>query len=163
LGGILSGGGLGASFANLGGLLSGSVGGLGAIGAALPALGLVLGGVALLSKAFSRKYAGSGIAGSLGSDGFSGAQFDFYKGGWFRSDKTNYKPLDADLQLLLDDSMSGVTSDLVEMAGALGLSADAIEGFTGAQFKIWTNGKTPSRSRRRCRNRSPGQPRAWPS
>ena len=142
VGGILSGGGLGASFANLGGLLSGSVGGLGAIGAALPALGLVLGGVALLSKAFSRKYAGSGISGSLGSDGFSGAQFDFYKGGWFRSDKTKYKPLDADLKVLLDDSMSGVTSDLVEMAGALGLSADAIEGFTGAQFKIWTNGKT---------------------
>lgn len=42
LGGVLSGGGLGASFANLGGLLSGSVAGLGAIGAAIPAVGVVV-------------------------------------------------------------------------------------------------------------------------
>jgi hypothetical protein len=50
--GILSGGGLGASFANLGGLLTGSVGGLGAIGAAIPAIGAVLGGAFLVSKIF---------------------------------------------------------------------------------------------------------------
>lgn len=45
--GIFTGGGLGSSFANLGGLLSGSVGGAGAIGAALPAIGILALGLGL--------------------------------------------------------------------------------------------------------------------
>lgn len=55
LSGVLSGGGLSSSFANLGGLMSGSVGGMGAIGAALPAVGVIVGGAMLLKSIFGSK------------------------------------------------------------------------------------------------------------
>lgn len=42
---------------------------------------------------------------------------------------------------MLDQTMEGVTSGLTDMAGVLGLSADAIENFNGEQFTLWTNGK----------------------
>ncbi|WP_181892957.1 hypothetical protein [Falsiruegeria mediterranea] len=142
LGGVLSGGGLGASFANLGGLVSGSVGGLGAIGAALPAVGALLAGVYALSKAFSRKYAGTALRGTLGVDGFDGTQFDFYKGGAFRSNKAVYKPVPDEIQASLDKTMRGVTTGLKAMALTLGLSSSALAEFNDEQFTLWTNGKT---------------------
>lgn len=142
LGGVLSGGGLASSFANLGGLLSGASSGLGAVGAALPAVGIVLAGVALLAKGLSRKYAGSGIRGSFGVDGFEGSAIDFYKGGFLRSNRTNYKPLDAALEAALDESMTGLTDGVRDMAATLNLGTDALEGFTGAGFTLWTNGKS---------------------
>lgn len=55
LSGVLSGGGLGSSFANLGGLASGAVSGFGAIGAALPAVGVVMAGAAVLKSIFGKK------------------------------------------------------------------------------------------------------------
>jgi hypothetical protein len=55
LGGILSGGGLGASFANLGGLVGGSVSGAGAIGAALPALGVIAAPLAIGALLLGRR------------------------------------------------------------------------------------------------------------
>ncbi|MFC4215976.1 hypothetical protein ACFP4H_22450 [Pseudophaeobacter arcticus] len=140
--GVLSGGGLGSSFANIGGLLSGATGGWGAIGAALPALGIIVGVIALLAKGLSRKYAGTGIRGSFDAEGFNGGQFDFYKGGFLRSNRTYYKPLEAEFEAMLDDSMAGLTTGLTDMAETLGLSTDALEGFTGEGFTIWINGKT---------------------
>lgn len=140
--GVLSGGGLGSSFANIGGLLSGATGGWGAIGAALPALGIIVGVIALLAKGLSRKYAGTGIRGHFDAEGFNGSQFDFYKGGFLRSNRTYYKPLEAEFEAMLDDSMAGLTTGLTDMAETLGLSTDALEGFTGEGFTIWINGKT---------------------
>ena len=140
--GVLSGGGLGSSFANIGGLLSGATGGWGAIGAALPALGIIVGVIALLAKGLSRKYAGTGIRGHFDAEGFNGGQFDFYKGGFLRSNRTYYKPLEAEFEEMLDDSMAGLTTGLTDMAETLGLSTDALEGFTGEGFTIWINGKT---------------------
>ncbi|WP_417699875.1 hypothetical protein [Pseudophaeobacter sp.] len=139
--GVFSGGGIGSSFANLGGLLSGASGGWGALGAALPALGIVFGGIALLAKGLSRKYAGSGIRGHFDANGFNGSQFDFYKGGFLRSNRTNYKGLAYEFELALDNSMAGLTSGLETMAETLGLSTDALDGFSGAGFTIWTHGK----------------------
>ncbi|WP_406646844.1 phage tail tape measure protein [Aliisedimentitalea scapharcae] len=141
IGGVLSGGGIGSSFANLGGLATGSVGGAGAIGAALPAIGIVLGGIALLSKAFSRKYAGTALRGTLGSDGFDGTSFDFYKGGAFRSNKAVFKDVPGEVQTLLDTAMSGVTKGLTSAAVVLGLSSAALADFNDEQFTLWTNGK----------------------
>ncbi|MFY1710437.1 hypothetical protein J3366_02995 [Tritonibacter mobilis] len=142
LGGVFSGGGLGSSFANLGGLLSGSVGGFGALGAALPAVGIVLGGVALLKKAFGRKYKHSGIRGSFGATGFEGSAFDFYKGGWFRSNKTKYRGLDPELDRALDLQFGSLRDHLEDMGGSLGLSIEALKDFRGASFEIITNGKS---------------------
>jgi hypothetical protein len=142
LGGVLSGGGLGSSFANLGGLVSGASSGWGALGAALPAAGLVLGGLAVLAKGLSRKYAGSGIRGSFGVDGFEGSSIDFYKGGFLRSNRTDYKPLDAALEATLDQSITGLADGVRDMAGMLNLGTDALEGFTSEGFTLWTNGKS---------------------
>ncbi|MCI5096659.1 MAG: hypothetical protein MRY77_10130, partial [Rhodobacteraceae bacterium] len=141
LGGVLSGGGLGSSFANLGGLLSGASGGAGAIGAAIPAVGVILAATAVLSKALSRKYAGTAIRGTLGAEGFDGTSFDFYKGGALRSNKANYKDVPEAIQAMLDTTMRGVTTGLTSMATVLGLSTGALAGFNDEQFTLWTNGK----------------------
>ncbi|MCI5095782.1 MAG: hypothetical protein MRY77_05670, partial [Rhodobacteraceae bacterium] len=141
LGGVLSGGGLGSSFANLGGLLSGASGGAGAIGAAIPAVGVILAATAVLSKALSRKYAGTAIRGTLGAEGFDGTSFDFYKGGALRSNKANYKAVPEAIQAMLDTTMRGVTTGLTSMATVLGLSTGALAGFNDEQFTLWTNGK----------------------
>jgi translation initiation factor 2B subunit (eIF-2B alpha/beta/delta family) len=142
LSGVFSGGGLGSSFANLGGLISGSSGGLGALGAAIPAAGIVLGGLALLSKGLSRKYAGSGIRGEFGTEGFTGSSIDFYKGGFLRSNRTDYKPLDAGLETTLDQTITGTVDNLKEMADVLNLSTNSLADFNAEGFTIWTNGKT---------------------
>ncbi|MFP3384422.1 hypothetical protein, partial [Tritonibacter sp. SIMBA_163] len=142
LGGVLSGGGLGSSFANLGGLLSGASGGLGAIGAALPALGIVLGGAALLKKAFSRKFAFSALEGTVGADGFDGYARDFYKGGLFRSDKNVHRALDGGLDAALDQQVAGITSGLLSMSDALGLGSDALADFEGYTLSVMTSGRT---------------------
>ncbi|KIC12856.1 hypothetical protein RA19_00155 [Leisingera sp. ANG-M1] len=142
LGGILSGGGLGASFATLGGLAGGSVGlSAGALGAALPALGIIVGAASLLKSAFSRKYKGSGIDGTFSGDGFYGGEFDYYKGGLFRSDRWNTRAISPEMDAALDAAMAEQIANLEQMAGALGLSSDGIRDVTGQEFKIWTNGK----------------------
>ncbi|MDE4302848.1 hypothetical protein PXK30_05320 [Phaeobacter gallaeciensis] len=141
LGGVLSGGGLGSSFANLGGLLSGASSGWGAIGAALPAAG-ILAGIPLLIKGLSHKYAGSGIRGSFGAEGFEGSQIDFYKGGFLRSNRTVPKPLDAEFEAALDQSVTGLTDGVKEMAASLNLGTEALEGFNSESFTLWTNGKS---------------------
>lgn len=141
--GVLSGGGLGSSFANLGGLLSGASAGWGALGAALPALGIIAAGVAILVKGFSRKYKGSGIEGSFTPDGFEdGQRFDFYKGGWFRSDKWVRNALDAEFSDALDLAMQGVSDGVTDMAKTLKLSTKGLKDFEKATFQIWTNGKS---------------------
>ena len=142
LGGVLSGGGLGSSFANLGGLVSGSSAGWGAVGAAIPAVGIILAVVGLLAKGLSRKYAGTGIRGNFDAEGFNGGQFDFYKGGFLRSNRTYYKPLEYEFEAALDDSMAGLTTGLTDMADTLGLRMDALEGFASEGFTIWINGKS---------------------
>jgi len=112
------------------------------IGAALPIVGLLAGGISLLSKAFGRKYKHSGIRGSFGASGFEGRAFDFYKGGWFRSDKTRYRGLDPELDRALDLQFGSLRDHLEDMGGSLGLSIDALKDFRGASFEIITNGKS---------------------
>ncbi|MBY6135033.1 phage tail length tape measure family protein [Nocardioides marinus] len=144
LGGILSGGGLGASFANLGGLVSGASGfSAGALGAALPALGIIAGGIAVLSKAFSRKYRGSGLDARLSSEGLEGGRlFDFYKGGFFRSDKWVHKALPQELAEALDASMKGAAQTVLNLSAALDLSTEGLKDMEGVAFSIWTSGKS---------------------
>lgn len=141
--GVLSGGGLGSSFANLGGLMTGASAGWGALGAALPAVGIIAAGIAILAKGFSRKYKGSGIGGAFTPDGLAdGHSFDFYKGGWFRSDKWDRKPLEEEFQKSLDEAMAGLSDGVVGMAESLNLGTKALKKFEKKNFTIWTNGKS---------------------
>lgn len=139
IGGVLSGGGLGSSFANLGGLVSGSVGGLGAIGAAIPALGIIAGVGVALSKAFSREYQFSGIRGNFDAQGFTGQGFDFHKGGAFRSDKTDYYPLDPELEALLDTQARALNDSIHQMADVLLLDKAILDGFVSDFVQVNTN------------------------
>ncbi|MCG7626158.1 hypothetical protein, partial [Epibacterium sp. Ofav1-8] len=112
------------------------------IGAALPVVGLLAGGVALLSKAFSRKFEYSALEGTIGADGFDGYTRDFYKGGWFRSDKNVYGAVDAGLDAALDQQVAGLTSGLLSMSEALGLGSDALAEFEGYTLSVMTSGRT---------------------
>lgn len=140
LGGILSGGGLGSSFANLGGLVTGASSGFGALGAALPALGIIAGGIAVLAKGLSREYDGRAVRGTLNPDGFDGYEFDFWDGGFLRGDKHVYYDTRTEIQEQLDGAASAIRTNVKDMAAALGLGSDAIADFAGEQFTIWLSG-----------------------
>jgi hypothetical protein len=142
LGGVLSGGGLGSSFANLGGLMTGASAGWGALGAALPALGIIVGLGAALKSAFSRKFAYSALEGNVTTDGFSGWGRDFYKGGLFRSDKNVHSALDADVSSALDDQTRSLTGSLLDMSEALGLGRDTLEDYKGYFVSVMTSGRS---------------------
>lgn len=93
------------------------------------AIGGAIGG--LVNRAFGRKLKDSGIAGSFGgSAGFSGQQYDFYKGGWFSSDKTKYRSMDSELQAALAKQYELLADNTTGMAGQLKLSATALDTYT---------------------------------
>lgn len=154
-GGLLSGAGLGFSTLASGGIggygallgaqgaaaLTGSASAMVGLTGALGPVALLAGGLYALSKAFSREYTGTAIRGNLGADGFTGDQFDFYKGGAFRSNKETHSSLATELQALLDSTMQGVTTGLKGMALSLGLGTSALAGFNDEQFTLWTQGK----------------------
>ncbi len=140
-----AGGGIGTYFgalgAQAGSVFAGGFSASAAAGLAGMALPLVA-GLALISKGLSRKYAGSGIRGRFGVDGFEGSSIDFYKGGFLRSNRTDYKPLEADFEAALDQSVTGLTDGVKDMAASLNLGTKALEGFTSEGFTLWTNGKS---------------------
>ena len=76
---------------------------------------------------------GSGITGSLSASGASVNQYADWKqdGGWFHSDRTGRElsAVGGELQKVLDTSVTGITSATKLYAAALGLSADAVNGF----------------------------------
>ena len=141
-----AGGGIGMGFASIGGQIGAAIAAptltsiAGAIGAAAPVIGAVALAATALSKAFSRSYYGSGVRGSLGADGADVQSFDFYKGGAFKSSKTVYKPLEEEMQRMLDGTAIGLADTVRSMADTLGLASDAIDGFAGEAFTIWASG-----------------------
>ena len=103
--------------------------GLGAtLGAALPLIGLALG--ALWEPLFGRKLKDQGVEGSFGAGGFSGQQYQFFKGGLFRSNKTTRSALDPELQTLLSDTFLSARTSIATMARELGMATDALAGFS---------------------------------
>lgn len=93
-----------------------------------PLAGAVAG---VFNRAFGRKLADTGIDGSFGGEaGFTGQQYEFYKGGWFRSDKTKYSAMDAGMQSAFADQFRAQQVQTGLMAQALGQGTDAIASFT---------------------------------
>ncbi|KQW24672.1 hypothetical protein [Acidovorax sp. Root402] len=98
----------------------------------------VVGG--LINRLFGRKLADVGIEGTFGGKtGFEGQQYEFYKGGLFRSDKTKYSDLDPAFEKALGDTFKGMRAQVAYFADTLGLSADKLEGYT-SKIKISTQG-----------------------
>jgi hypothetical protein len=99
----------------------------GPIGAAI---GGAIGGA--VNRVFGRKLAGTGIEGSFGAGNFSGTNYEYYKGGTFRSDKTKRSDLDPQVDALLDTSFATLQTKTALMATVLGQSASAINAFTSS-------------------------------
>ena len=105
-----------------------------AIGSAIggPVVGAVIGAVSgFVNRAFGRKLKDSGIEGTFGgAAGFEGNSYEFYKGGWFRSDKTKRGELDGELKKYLTDTYKALQVQTGTFAQTLGLSADKVATFT---------------------------------
>lgn len=99
----------------------------------------VVGG--LFNRAFGRKLKDTGIEGTFsGDEKFSGSTYQFYKGGWFRSDKTKYSAMDPILQSGLGQAYGGLTSANKSMADYLGIdSSSRLKDFK-ANVKFSTSG-----------------------
>ena len=114
-----------------------------AIGSVVPiigtAIGAVIGGAVggVVNRAFgmgAKKVQGTGISGTFSDSGASVREYADWKqkGGWFRSDKsgTNYSAISSELNQYLDTALQGVTAANKAYAASLGLSADAVNGFS---------------------------------
>lgn len=107
------------TFQDIGAAVAGAI--LGPIGGA--AVGAVTG---LVNRAFGRKLDSQGIEGTFGAGGFDGNAFKFYKGGWFRSDKTERSTLDSGLSDALGAGASAIYQQVKSYADALALPADEL-------------------------------------
>jgi phage-related minor tail protein len=88
----------------------------------------VVGG--LVNRAFGRKLKNTGVEGKFSNEGFDGNTFQFYKGGWFRSDKTIYQSMDSDTESVLGMQFLQLKAATSVMAAVLNLNADYIKDYT---------------------------------
>lgn len=114
-----------------------------AIASMIPGVGPLAGVVGgLVNRAFGRKLKDSGIQGEFGgAQGFEGEQFQFLKGGWFRSDKTKTSALAPEMQQALAGQYTAMKTASAGLATTLGLSATALDTYTRS-IKISTKGLT---------------------
>ncbi|QIL69560.1 hypothetical protein G7048_03725 [Diaphorobacter sp. HDW4B] len=96
------------------------------------------------NKMFGRTLKDAGVEGTVGGEtGFEGRKFEYYKGGWFRSNKTKYSELDEETRSGLADMFGGVKDGVADMAESIGLSADSLDSFS-SKLKISMMGLTDS-------------------
>lgn len=97
-----------------------------------PTGGLIAGAVGgSVNRAFGRKLKDQGLEGTFGgADGFDGNSYEFYKGGWFRSDKTKRKALDSGVEDALETQFKALQTQTALMAQTLGLGVDSVANFT---------------------------------
>ncbi|MDP3228401.1 MAG: hypothetical protein Q8N13_10555 [Acidovorax sp.] len=123
-----------------GGAIGGANGFAMQLGAVAPWL---LGAVALASlwkPLFGRTLKDSGVQGEFGGErGFEGESYKYYKGGLFRSDKTETSALQEEIRKALGDTFLAMKAQVTDFAEALGLSTDRLAGYTSA-IKISTFG-----------------------
>lgn len=155
--GVFGAQGLAATAAAGGSTVGGAVAGAGNLLSAIPGWGWALAGIGalfggdIINGLFGRKLKDSGIEGTFGgASGFEGRQFEYYKGGLFRSDKTKYKDLDEETRAALADTFNAMRSGAKEMAGVLGLGTQAIDGFT-AHVKVSLKGLSAEEADKRLK------------
>jgi phage-related minor tail protein len=112
----------------VGSILGGPIGG---------AIGGAIGG--LVNRAFGtgpREVTAAGIRGTFSASGADVRQFETWKkdGGWFRSNKggTDFTAINSELGQFLDGAVRMTSSATKAYANAIGLSADAVSGFSKA-------------------------------
>lgn len=92
-----------------------------------PVAGVVSG---LVNRAFGRKLKDTGIEGTFSNAGFEGQNYQFYKGGWLRSDKTTYSEMDQTMENLLSYQFKQLQLSTAILATSIGASVDSIKDFT---------------------------------
>lgn len=118
-----------------------------AVGSIIPVIGTALGaliGGALggaVNRLFGRKLTKSGIEGTFSGDSFTGNEFEFYKGGTFRSNKTKRRPLDNETRDMLSSSFSILKSGMVDMAKFFGVESTKILNYS-KKIKLNLKGKS---------------------
>lgn len=114
---------------------------LSGIASAIPGIGPIAGVAGgLINRAFGRKLKDTGIEGTIGGTaGFEGNSYKFYKGGWFRSDKTVRGELDAGVDKSLDTAVKQMQLSMAGLATSIGAPTEAISGFSQA-IKLSFNG-----------------------
>ncbi len=97
-----------------------------------PTGGLIAGAIGgTVNRAFGRKLKDQGLEGTFGgADGFDGNSYEFYKGGWLRSDKTKRKALDSGVEDALETQFKALQTQTALMAQTLGLGVDSVADFT---------------------------------
>lgn len=103
------------------------------IGAVASAFVGPIGGVisGLVNRAFGRKLKDTGLEGTFSGDSaFSGNTYQFYKGGWFSSNKTVRNPLDSALSTGLGQAYGGMTQANKQMASMIGLDSSRLNNFS---------------------------------
>ena len=144
LGGFMAGRGIGQAISN-GYAVSGSGNGLVNAGAAIGAIwgpiGSAIGGAigGAVNRAFGRKLKDTGIEGSISGSDFTGNSFKFYKGGWFRSDKTERSALDEQTSGVFSDAIATMHESFVNLGKIVGTSSSILDDFSHS-FKLSLNG-----------------------
>ncbi|MBI3157587.1 MAG: tape measure protein [Burkholderiales bacterium] len=112
-----------------------------AIGAIWGPIGSVVGGAigGMVNRAFGRKLKDEGIEGKLSAEGIAGNQYQYYKGGWFRNDKTKRQALDEDFESAMDAGVGAVAATVRSYVDVLGLPVAAMEQFSQS-IKVSFNG-----------------------
>ena len=115
-----------------------------------PIGGAVVGAITgTLNRAFGRKLKDTGIEGSFGgTSGFSGRGYEFYKGGWFRSDKTKYKALDSEFTSGMANTFKQMQVNTALYAESIGLTSDAVANYTKT-IKVSMKGLTEEQAQKK--------------
>ena len=116
-------------------------------------MGGVIGGAigGLVNRVFGRKLKDTGIEGEFGgADGFQGRTYQYYKGGFLRSDKTKYGTLDEEVRKGLADQYTAMRDSIKEMGKVLGLGGEALDKFT-ARIKVSLQGLSPEDAEKRLK------------
>lgn len=125
---------------------AGAGGALGAGASLASAVPYIAAAVALFSAKdalFGRKLKDTSIEGTFGgAAGFEGDSTKFYKGGLFRSNKTERTALGADLVNPLAESVVAIRGQVEAYAKALGLPVDALASYT-QEIKFSTKDLSP--------------------
>lgn len=127
-GGYSAFGGSGNTAVNLGTIAGMVIGG--PIGAAI---GGAIGGV--VNRAFGRKLEDQGVEGTFRAGGFEGQSYQFYRGGFFRSDKTKYSDLDSEMSAALGAGSQAMYQQVKAYADILKLPSEALANVT-SEMKV---------------------------
>jgi len=104
------------------------------IGSMVPIIGPLISGIVggAINALFGRKLKDTGIQGTFGPDGFQGQSYRKYKGGFFRSNKTKYQDLSADIEDPISDAFKLIKTQTAFFATSLGQQTTQIENFTAS-------------------------------